>query len=108
MLGSGVRLLAILLPLAVLVLVFVAGLEHASDEPQTGPAAAPAVTASPEHGGVRWVGHDWIEVEPGTEAESRKRSRRETFGLDTRAAGSACLDANCRACLIDLVYGREF
>ena len=52
-----------------------------------------------------------IEIDPEV-LRKRQHARRETFGMNTdpnpTADGTTCVDANCRACLIDLVYGREF
>jgi len=56
---------------------------------------------------VIWLSHDWIEVPPA-DPQPASAWRRAAFGLDRAIAQAECLDPNCRACLIDLVYGQEF
>ncbi len=78
----------------------------AADDPITLPVAD-IPSAEP---GIVWISHDWVEVAPRThrrEAE-KAEARRQTFGLDVVSDDAQCIDPNCRACLIDFVYGREF
>ena len=57
--------------------------------------------------GVVWISHDWVEVEPRKLPPARS-NRRETFGIEAARIYADCSNPNCRACLIDLVYGQEF
>ena len=55
-----------------------------------------------------WISHDWVEPVPKQLTPTKSADRRTTFGMDAQRGAAECLDANCRACLIDFVYGREF
>lgn len=75
------------------------------------PTAAPATVGEQIDGaGIVWISHDWVEVAPQIHQDQVERAeqRRRLFGLDLVADGKQCTDSNCRACLIDLVFGREF
>ena len=105
------RLLAIILPLLLLALVYLAGRGPRQDvvEPAAEQAAGVVMMAT-EDRTVRWIGHDWVEGEtPKIQgAQQKLQARRQTFGLDAASDAAECIDPNCRACLIDFVYGREF
>ena len=60
-----------------------------------------------EEPSIVWLSHDWIELPP-EEPQSDNSWRRMVFGLDRNRPLADCVDPNCRACLIDSVYGREF
>ena len=67
----------------------------------------PRVVEVAEVADVVWVSHDWVEVVV-PEGLPRELARRELFGMDPSGNGVPCALPNCRACLIDFVYGREF
>jgi len=70
----------------------------------------PTLQPNLEEQGIWRVSHDWIEIDPEV-LRRRQEARRKTFGFDgyaDPADTTDCADSNCRACLIDFVYGREF
>jgi hypothetical protein len=105
--GWGVRALSLILPLLLLGVFFLVSNREPAPTQLPAPVALQEAVALAAGDGFLWVSHDWVEPVATANGE-RESARREIFGLDATRAAEECLDPNCRACLIDLVYGREF
>ncbi|MGI9243968.1 MAG: hypothetical protein ACR2RV_24440 [Verrucomicrobiales bacterium] len=106
------RLVTITIPAVLLGgLALLSKSDRSADPQPPAPPGEPALAAESPHGSggpsIVWLSHDWIELPP-EETKSDESRRRMTFGLDRERPVAECFDPNCRACLIDSVYGREF
>lgn len=106
----NVRFLALVLPICLLVLLLLVREEkdeHVVIEEEPSVVVAEVLPTEP---GIVWISHDWVEIAPRSHLREADKAelRRQTFGLDLINEDAQCIDPNCRACLIDFVYGREF